>query len=190
MNEIYLRNTEELREWLAKNYNSSKGIWLIYDKGENRTMYWSDIVDQLLCYGWIDSKPGKVDDQKSKLYIAPRNPKSNWSKMNKDKVAKLIKETLMQEAGLKMVKLAKQNGTWDALNSVDNLEIPEDIKLEFKKYSKSEKNFNNFPKSTKKGILEWILNAKQVSTRVKRIEETAKLANDNVRANQWSRDEK
>ncbi|WP_245701854.1 YdeI/OmpD-associated family protein [Roseivirga misakiensis] len=91
----------------------------------------------------------------------------------------------MYPPGLKMVELAKETGTWDALNEVDNLIIPEDLKIAFRDRPNSEVNFQAFPPSVRRGILEWIFNAKRPETRKKRIMETAELAKDNIRANQF-----
>ncbi len=114
-----------------------------------------------------------------------RNPKSKWSKINKEKVERLIEEGLMTQSGMEMITLAKQVGTWDALTSVDNLEEPDDLKKVFLKNKTAYKNWQAFPPSTRRGILEWILNAKRTETRIKRIEETVSLAAQNIRANQY-----
>jgi uncharacterized protein YdeI (YjbR/CyaY-like superfamily) len=91
----------------------------------------------------------------------------------------------MMPQGLKMVELAKQTGTWEALDKVDALQIPPEMAALFKTNTEAENNFNNFPPSAKRGILEWIYSAKQVATRMKRIEQTVDLAAQNIRANQY-----
>lgn len=182
--EIYCANSAELRKWLDKNHQRQEGIWLVFNKGKHRTMDWTDIVEELLCFGWIDSKAGTVDETKARLWISPRKPKSNWSAKNKLHIAELIKQGRMMPAGIKMVELAKQTGTWNALDSVDNLEIPADFGLELKKYPNAYTNFNNFPKSAKRMILFWIFSAKTEVTRNKRIAQSAALAEQNIRANQ------
>jgi uncharacterized protein YdeI (YjbR/CyaY-like superfamily) len=184
MNEIFCKNTKELRDWLSKNHAKSKGIWLITYKGAKRTMTWGEVVEELLCYGWIDSTAGKVDDERSKIWISPRKPKSNWSRVNKLLVEKLVKEDRMTQAGLEKINLAKENGSWTTLDSVENLEVPEDLEKEFGKYKDAKQNFENFPRSAKKIILHWIVSAKTDVTREKRIKDTALKASQNIRANQ------
>lgn len=154
-------------------------------KKESRKPYvaYSDIVDQLLCFGWVDSLPRKLDSEKSMLLISPRKPKSNWSGVNKKKVERLMKSGQMAPAGIKMVEIAKQNGTWNTLDEVEQLLVPDDLTKAFAKYTKAEFYFNRFPPSSKRGILEWIQNAKQETTRTKRIEETAQKASQNIKAN-------
>ncbi len=180
--EIYIKNRSDLRNWLSKNYNQKEGIWLVFEKGKNRTVDISEIVEELLCFGWIDSKGGKVDETKTKLYVAPRKPKSNWSGLNKSRVERLLKEGLMEEPGLKMIKIAKETGTWDALNDVENLVIPKDLENEFKKYKNTKANFNAFSKSSQKMILQWLLSAKRPETRKIRIEKIAEMADRKEKA--------
>ncbi len=185
MQELYCKNQKALHEWLKRNHASLKGIWLVFDKGAHRTMSYDDIVEELLCFGWVDSKPGKVDATKTKLWIAPRNPKSNWSAINKQRIGKLQKERRLHTSGKAIVSLAKKSGSWDALNDVGSLSVPADLLTALQKFPDAKAHFDTFPPSTKKAILEWIMNAKKLETRAKRVEETASLAQKNIRANQF-----
>lgn len=180
-------NTDKWRQWLSANHSSEKGIWLIIYKKDSGipSITYDQAVDEALCFGWIDSKPNKRDQDSIYQYFAKRNPKSNWSKVNKEKVARLTAANKMQMAGLEMVDHAKAIGTWDALNDVDNLVIPQDLAEALADYDSATANFEAFPKSVKRGILEWIFNAKRSETRKKRITETARLAQENIRANQF-----
>ncbi len=185
MREVFVEDRAALRAWLTAHHREEKGVWVVFYKGEKRTLSYEDLAEEALCFGWIDSKPGKVNDEKTKLYLAPRKPNSNWSALNKKRIAKLTKAGLLTEAGRAVVEAAKENGSWDALNDVENLVVPEDLARAFTKYDRAEANFQAFPPSTQRGILEWILNAKRDATRKKRVEETARLAEENERANQW-----
>lgn len=179
--EIYLKSRKELRAWLLKNHQSTSGVWLIYDKGVNRKLFQEDITGEAICFGWIDSRVGKVDDYRSKIYLSPRNPKSNWSRVNKRLVSRLEKAKSLHASGKKAVVLAKKSGTWSQLDEVENLTVPNDLKLELRRHKNAEKYFNAFPRSVKRGILEWILNAKRSETREVRLKETSKLASQNIR---------
>lgn len=179
---------QEWRDWLAENHEQPDGVWLVTFKkatGKPRVEY-DDAVEEALCFGWIDSKPRKLDDERSMLWFAPRKPKTGWSKPNKERVERMIAADLMTSVGLTKVEAAKQDGSWSKLDAVERLEIPDDLADEFAKYDHAATNFDAFPRSVKRGILEWILNAKRPPTRTKRIEETARLAEVNVRANQWT----
>lgn len=184
---IHPKTQMQLRQWLMKNHIRPTGLWLISYKqasGKARIAY-SDIVDELLCFGWIDSKPNALDDERSKIWIAPRKSSSGWSKINKAKVERLIKEGKMHDAGISKMNQAIGNGSWNKLDQVESLAIPTELEQEFKKYKSAKANFDAFPNSVKKSILEWIGNAKKSETKIKRVSETAKLAESNVRANQW-----
>ena len=142
-------------------------------------------MEEALCFGWIDSKPNKRDEQSYYQFFSKRSPKSNWSKVNKDKVTTLIEKGLMQPAGMAMVELAQQKGTWNALEEVENVSLPPDLEACFKQDPTAFVHWEAFPRSTKRGILEWIQNAKKPETRLKRIQETVRLAALNQRANQY-----
>lgn len=182
---FYAKTRKDWRKWLEKNHQSETSVWLIIYKKDSDTpsVYYPEAVDEALCFGWIDSKPNKRDENSYYQFFAKRNPKSNWSKVNKDKVATLIAQGLMQTEGLKMVDIAKQNGTWTALDEVDNITIPDDLRELFSKNKVALEHWEQFSRSSKRGILEWILNAKKPETRQKRIEETVTLAAKNIKAN-------
>lgn len=177
----------EWRQWLAQNHRTQGSVWLILAKKDAGipTLTVEEASEDALCFGWVDSKINKLDAQRYKLLISPRNPKSNWSAVNKARIEKLADQGLMTEAGWEMVQLAKETGTWTALDEVENLVIPPDLGAALQSYPSAESYFLQFPKSAKRGILEWILNAKSPETRAKRIAETARLAADNIRANQY-----
>lgn len=167
------------------NHQSEKSVWLIIYRKESGTpsVYYPEAVDEALCFGWIDSKPNKRDSNSYYQFFAKRNPKSNWSKVNKEKVAKLTEQGLMERAGLEMIEIAHQNGTWTALDEVENITVPEDLQELFSKNKTAFDNWERFSRSSKRGILEWILNAKKAETRQKRIAETVSLAEKNIKAN-------
>jgi uncharacterized protein YdeI (YjbR/CyaY-like superfamily) len=175
------------RAWLKRNHARPVGVWVITwkkDTGKPRLEY-DEGVEEALCWGWIDSKPAKLDAERSMLWYSPRKPGSAWSAPNKVRVARAIESGRMQPAGLAKVEAARSDGSWDRLNAVDALEVPADLSAAFRRFPGSKGHFERFPISTKKGILEWILQAKRPETRAARVEQTARLAADNIRANQW-----
>jgi uncharacterized protein YdeI (YjbR/CyaY-like superfamily) len=187
--QLELKSRAEWRAWLAKHYTQKESVWVVIPKkGATFSLLTvAEVVEEALCFGWIDSVPGKIDDWRYKLLVSPRKPNSNWSKINKARVAQLTKAGLMQPPGLAMVALAKKTGTWDALNDIDELKYPPDLEKAFTKNKQAKIYFDAFPPSTKKGILEWILNAKTTETRTKRIADTVAKAEQNIRANQYVR---
>jgi len=188
-NSVHAKTRAAWRAWLEKNHARAEGVWLIsYKKatGKPRLQY-DEAVEEALCFGWIDSKPGKLDDERTMLWFAPRKPRSGWSKPNKERVERMIAAGRMTEAGLAKIEAAKVDGSWALLDAVEALEIPPDLQAAFAEYTNAAEHFGAFPRSVKRGILEWIATAKRPQTRAKRVQETARLAAQNVRANQWRR---
>jgi uncharacterized protein YdeI (YjbR/CyaY-like superfamily) len=186
-NSIHPKSRKVWRDWLAEHHPQPDGIWLITFKkatGKPRIEY-KEAVEEALCFGWIDSKPAKLDEERSMLWFAPRKAGTGWSKLNKERVERMIAEGHMSPAGLAKIKAAKKDGSWSALDAVEALEIPEDLAIAFNKHAPAAEHFENFPRFVKRSILEWIGNAKIPSTREKRIKETTELAAKNIRANQW-----
>jgi len=184
---FHAKSGTDWRNWLENHHATAQSVWLIiYHKSSaTPSVYYDEAVDEAMCFGWVDSKVNKRNGESYFQYFSKRNPKSNWSRVNKEKIARLMAEGRMAPAGLAMVKLAKETGTWTALDEVEKLAVPKDLQAEFDKYEQAAANFDNFPRSVKRGILEWIFNAKRPATRQKRIAETAALAQDNIRANQY-----
>lgn len=188
-NSYLAKSRKAWRGWLSKEHESSTGVWLVTFKktsGQPHLEY-AAAVEEALCFGWIDSIQRKVDEQRSMLYFAPRKAGSGWSALNKQRIEKLQEEGVLMPAGIAKIEAAKKDGSWNKLDDIEKLLIPEDLRLELVKYKNATKFFDTFPKSVKRGILEWILNAKKPETRQKRIEQTASLADKNERANQWKR---
>lgn len=169
------------RTWLEKNHDKESAVWLVFDKGKHRSMSWQDIVEEALCYGWIDGKAGKVSDTQSKIYVSKRKPKSVWSKINKLNVERLMKEGRMKPAGLAAIDRAKANKSWNALDLSDNLIIPSELVILFENNQTAKDNFNNFPIGAKRNTLQWIYDAKTEPTKLRRINQTFEAAKDNLR---------
>jgi len=177
----------EWREWLLANHRGMTGVWLVsYKKATGKPRFgYDEAVEEALCFGWVDSKPNKLDEERTLLWFAPRKPRSGWSRPNKLRVDRMTEAGLMAEAGLQKVEQAKRDGSWTKLDAVEDLRIPNDLGLALRALPAAAQNFDAFPRSAKRGILEWIDNAKAPETRARRIEETARLASRNERSNQW-----
>jgi uncharacterized protein YdeI (YjbR/CyaY-like superfamily) len=188
-NATHPNTRSQWRTWLSKNHTRKEGVWLVLWKQASGKvqMGYDESVEEALCFGWIDSKPRKLDEFRSMLWFAPRKAKTGWSRPNKIRIERAISEGIMTSAGLAKIEAAKKDGSWSSLDQVEELQIPEDLAAEFKKHPPSADNFEAFPRSVKRGILEWILNAKRPETRATRILETATLAAKNERANQWKK---
>jgi uncharacterized protein YdeI (YjbR/CyaY-like superfamily) len=186
-NSFYAKNRKAWRSWLQKFHQQKEAIWLLmyHKKSKTPSIYYDEAVEEALCFGWIDSKPNKRDEESYYLYFSRRKPKSNWSSLNKERVQRLTTAGKMTQAGLEMVALAKATGTWDALVKSDSLILPDDLKAAFQRNASAAANFDAFPSSSKKAILEWIQAARRPETREKRISDTVIKAAENKRANQY-----
>lgn len=183
--EVFVENLAALHQWLREHHSQTASVWLCRwkkGKGDDYLAY-TDLVDELLCWGWVDSLPRSKDAYSTLIRISPRQPKSHWSAINKAKVERLLQEGRMQPSGMRMVEMAKANGQWDFLNDVEQLQIPEDLEQAFQALPEARMYFDRFPKSSQRGILEWIKSAKQPATRQKRIAQTVEKAAQNRKAN-------
>ena len=183
---VEVHNRAQLRQWLAANASRDIPIWLVHYKKHSGDRYiaYSDIVDDLLCFGWIDSTARRVDEDRMTHMIAPRRAGSMWSIINKNKIKRLIETRLMMPAGLAVVERAKADGSWTLLDDVEALIVPNDLKVALASRPAARSNYHDFPASAKKGLLWWIKSAKRDTTRAARIERTVEQAARNKVANQ------
>lgn len=178
---FHVSTKAEWRNWLEQNHHIEQSVWLICNtrKSNLPIVSWSELVDEALCFGWIDSTRKTVDEGSFMQLFSRRKSNSTWSKINKEKVQKLIDNNLMTKAGFETIRIAKENGSWNILDSVEELVIPEDLNEAFKMHDGSEAYFLSLSKSVKKMLLQWIVLAKRTETRKKRIDEIAILAAQN-----------
>ena len=177
------KSRADWRKWLKENHQSRQSVWLIYYRSSTNvpSLTWGEAVDEALCFGWIDSTKKTIDEERYMQYFSRRKPSSTWSKINKDKVAKLIQNDRMAAAGLESIAAAKENGTWTLMDDVEKLIIPEDLLQALTKNENALAFFQNQAKSIKKQMLHWVVIAKRAETREKRIAEIARSAAEGVR---------
>ena len=184
---FYPTTTHEWRAWLQDNHEEKRAVWLIcYKKSSDKpSISWSDAVDEALCFGWIDSVRKSVDEEKFIQFYCKRKAVSTWSKINKNKIQRLIKEGKMTRAGMEIVAIAKENGSWTILDTVEALLIPDDLEAAFGHHPGAKDFFLGLSRSIRKGILYWLVQAKRTETRQKRINEVAELAGQQLRPKQF-----
>ncbi len=183
--DVHPLTRSEWRKWLKKNHDKSPGVWFVYYKkhtGKPRVDY-DDAVEEALCFGWIDSLARTFDDERSRLLMTPRKPKSVWSKPNKERVEKIIAAGLITEIGLAKIEQARADGSWNTLDSSDKLEMPKDLTAAFSRNRTAKKNWDAFAPSARKAILYWLGTAKRDETRNARVEKIVSMAAKNKRAN-------
>lgn len=171
--QYYAKDRKAWRKWLEKNHKTSPGIWLIYykkDSGKTRVPY-DDAVEEALCFGWIDSTLRRGNEDYYMQLFMPRKEKSGWSRLNKERIEKLIANGLMTPAGIKAIDIAKANGSWAKLDTIESHEMPPEMEKAFKKNKAAKKYFDTLGPSTRKYMIHWIANAKLSETRTKRLAE-------------------
>jgi uncharacterized protein YdeI (YjbR/CyaY-like superfamily) len=185
---VYHPNTRaDWRAWLEKHHATATGVWFVYYKkesGKTRVSY-DDAVEEALCFGWIDSVQRVLDAKRTMLRFSPRKPKSAWSKLNKGRVGRLTRLGLLAPAGLAKIEAAKSDGSWHALDAIERLVMPPDLRAALTANPEAARNFAAFPPSSKKIILGWIATAKRPETRKKRVTETVRQAAKNLKANHY-----
>lgn len=187
LQQYYAKDRKTWRDWLERNHTTALRVWLVYYKKQTGKPSVSDAeaIEEALCFGWVDSRPNVLDEERFMKLFSPRKPKSPWSKLNKQRVEKLLIEGLMAPVGLEKVEAAKQDGSWNSYDAIETLTIPADLQQALAANTTAQHNFAAFPPSSKKNILWWIESAKQPETRRKRVEETVTLAAHNIKANHY-----
>ena len=182
--ELYFKTDSEWRAWLHEYHDSFNGVHLIFFKVEhkNDSMRWEEAVRVALCFGWIDSTVKSLGNGKRRQYFCPRNPKSVWSALNKKYIKVLHKQKLIHQSGLNSIKIAKENGSWSALDDVEKGIIPYELQIAFNANKNAFDNYLNFAPSYRKSYLYWLNQAKRETTIQKRISEIIKLCSANIKS--------
>jgi uncharacterized protein YdeI (YjbR/CyaY-like superfamily) len=174
------------RDWLEAHHGDEPGVWVVTHKkaaGDKHVPY-ADVVEEALCFGWVDSKGGSVDEQRTMLLLTPRRRGSGWSRPNKERIARLEAAGSIAAAGRAVLDAARADGSWTALDAVENLEEPPELTAALDADPAARRNWDGFPRSAKRASLVWISTAKRPETRANRVRETAAQAARGERADQ------
>jgi uncharacterized protein YdeI (YjbR/CyaY-like superfamily) len=174
---VEVKSSEELRQWLLKNYAQKDSVWLVtYKKSEvGKYVSREEVLDELLCFGWIDGIRRKLDETRTMQLIAPRKAQ-HWAKTYKDRAQKLMDENRMHEAGLQSIQSGKESGLWDFMDDVDNLVIPDDLNAALQQLEGAKGFFDQINDSSKRFVLRWIKLAKTQKTRMNSVNKIAHLS--------------
>jgi uncharacterized protein YdeI (YjbR/CyaY-like superfamily) len=180
--QVAISSPAELRMWLRTHYAQAESVWVVTYKKHVADKYvsTSQVLDELLCFGWIDGMRRKLDADRTMQLISPRQAQ-HWAKSYKDRAARLEREGRMEASGRAAIAASKRSGLWNFMDDVDALIQPDDLVAALKKYPPAEQNFNAFSPAVQRFALRWIKLAKQPATRARRIEQTARLAAKNER---------
>ncbi|MDM7830314.1 YdeI/OmpD-associated family protein [Cellulomonas edaphi] len=186
---LVVESTDQWRDWLAEHHaDEPPGVWAItWKQGSGGPVVtYEELVLGALCFGWIDSSGKALDDRQSMLWITRRKKGSGWARTNKARVVELEAAGLMAPAGRAMIEAARADGSWTLLDDVENLVVPDDLAAALGQHPGARENFDAFPPSARRALLEWLVHAKRAATRTSRLEEIAREAAAGRRANQWT----
>jgi uncharacterized protein YdeI (YjbR/CyaY-like superfamily) len=185
--QIAVATRAELHDWLAANFTRTDPVWLVSGKKAAGDAYlpYDEIVEEALCFGWVDSLPRALDDTRSMLLLSQRKPGSAWSKPNRDRVERLIAADLMHPAGLAKVTAAKADGSWDFLKAAESGDIPEDLAVALAGVPGARRNYDAFSAPVRRRIVEFLLRAKRPDTRTARIGKVVEGARTGVDPLTW-----
>jgi uncharacterized protein YdeI (YjbR/CyaY-like superfamily) len=181
---VEIASRTQWRAWLSKNHDVFHAIWLVSYKtstGRPRLDY-GDLVDEALCFGWIDSTVRTIDDERAANYLSRRKKGSIWSRSNKQRIDRLVADGLMTPAGQALIDAAKADGSWTIYDPVEDLVVPPDLASALKMDPVAAQYFEAFAPTRKKPILWWVYSAKKPETRAARVAEIVRLAHDNIKA--------
>ena len=188
-NHVHPLSRADWRSWLAANHDRGEGVWFVfYKKAAGKpTLTVDDMVEEAIAFGWIDSVPKRIDAERAARWISPRKAGSNWSRLSRQRAARMEAAGLMTEAGRAAIDRAHTDGTWTALDDIEDLVVPDDLEVALSAHPPARDEWDAFPPSRRRAILEWIASAKRDATRAARIVETAQKAQIGERANEWKR---
>lgn len=185
--QVEMRSRSELRAWLKRNHGRTEPVWLAtWKKGTAHYLAYDDIVEEAICWGWIDSTTRSLDAERSMRLFGPRRPRSIWSALNRKRVEKLDAAGLIRPPGRAKIDAAKKDGSWSALDAVDRLEVPTDLAAALRSDRNARATFDAWPPSLRKSALYWIGSARRDATRAKRIAEIVADARRGRRPARWS----
>jgi uncharacterized protein YdeI (YjbR/CyaY-like superfamily) len=162
------------RRWLASNPDRDEGLWVVYRKKSSDLggPVYDDLVEEALCFGWIDSQVRRVDDDRVMQWFSPRRAGGLWSALNKERIERLVGEGLMTDKGQAAIDAAKADGSWSQLDDIDALVMPADLEDALAAAPEAQLAYEALSESAKKQRLWWIHSAKRPATRARRIDET------------------
>lgn len=168
-----------LRDWLAANHAKSSGVWIAtYKKHTPHYLPWAEAVEELLCWGWVDGQVAALDADRMRHRCAPRNARSAWSAVNKAIVIRMRAEGRMTAAGEAVIAQSLANGMWAFLDDVERGDVPPDLD---EALGVLRAVWDEWPRSVRRGTLEWIKTAKGAGTRAKRIADVVENAHSGLR---------
>jgi len=180
-----LESAAQWRTWLSEHHNDPEpGVWIVWRRRESErpALSYEALIEEALAFGWIDAQAKGVDDDHMMMWMTRRRPGSVWSRLSKERIARVLASGRMTPAGQAAVDRAQADGSWSILDSVEALEVPDDLAAALDAEPEARRHYEAFRPGQRKGILRWLVDAKRPATRQTRIAEVVRLAAQGVAA--------
>lgn len=180
----HAESRDQWRAWLVANHDTAPGVWLGSWRtatGRPRCPY-PEVVEEAICFGWIDSTVNTLDEERSLQLITRRKPKSGWTRLNRQRVEDMESAGLMTDAGRRAVAVARDNGWWTIYDPVEDLIEPDQLAGALDANPDARVSWDGFPPSARKMMLWWVVSAARDETKAKRISAIVEAAARGERA--------
>lgn len=167
-----------VRAWLLAHHDRERGVWMAtWKPASGRPVVpYPEVVEEALCVGWIDSTVNTLDDHRRLQLLTPRRPRSQWTRLNRERVARLEAEGQMTDAGRRAVEVAQANGWWTIYDPVEDLTEPEELASALDTDPSARAGWDAWPPSVRKQQLWKVISAAKPETRTRRIAAIVEVA--------------
>jgi len=182
---VHPETIAEWRSWLAEHHADTDGVWLAtWKRASGKTpLDYGAIVEEALCFGWIDGLVNTLPDGRQAQLLTPRRRGSGWSGSNKERVQRLVADGRMTEAGMRVIDAAKADGSWSMQDAAEALIEPAELKAALDANSEARQQWDAFPRSPRRALIWWVMSAKRPETRDRRVATIVSEAAQGRRAN-------
>jgi uncharacterized protein YdeI (YjbR/CyaY-like superfamily) len=182
---VHPRSIPAWRAWLSRHHRDTDGVWLAQWKRASGKipLDYAKIVEEALCFGWIDGLTNTLEDGRQAFLITPRRKGSAWSRSNKERVDRLIAEDRMTAAGMSVIERARADGSWSALDAAEALIEPVELAAALDANPEARRQWDAFPRSPRRALIFWVTSAKRPETRQRRVTVIVDEAAQGRRAN-------
>jgi uncharacterized protein YdeI (YjbR/CyaY-like superfamily) len=182
---IHPKSIAEWRDWLTRHHHDTDGVWLArWKKASGRIpLDYAQIVEEALCFGWIDGVTNTLDDGRQAQLLTPRRRGSGWSLSNKERVERLVADDRMTTAGMRVIDTAKADGSWSMQDAAEALIEPPDLAAALDANPAARHHWDAFPRSPRRALIWWVMSAKRPETRERRVTTIVEEASQGRRAN-------
>jgi uncharacterized protein YdeI (YjbR/CyaY-like superfamily) len=182
---IHPKTIAEWRGWLTRHHRDTDGVWLAqWKKASGRIpLDYAQIVEEALCFGWIDGVTNTLEDGRQAQLLTPRRRGSGWSPSNKDRVERLVADGRMTGAGMRVIETAKSDGSWSMQDAAEALIEPPELGAALDANPAARRQWDAFPRSPRRALIWWVMSAKRPETRQRRVTTIVEEASQGRRAN-------